>query len=188
MLLDLDRVETGADDGITRARVAVDWDQDTLDQLLASTEDEEIALWFDERELARAFDDVDAHGLRERAAVLAIAVTAIGVGATPALAGTGSMGTQRGEQLNQQISVGQSQGAQGSAVQSMGTQRGEQLNQQISGGQAQSPGTESPGVISTGGSGLSSGEVAAIAAAGAIVIAAAGFGVARKHEPPVSPA
>jgi len=188
--LDLDRVETGDGDGTRHARVAVDWDKDTLDQLLASTEDEEIALWFDERELARAFDDVDAHRLRERAAMLAIAVTAAGVSATPALARTvpGPMGTQRGEQLNQQISVGQSQRPQGSAVQSMGTQRGEQLNQQISVGHTPSPGAESSGVTSTGGNGLSSGELAAIAGAGAILISAAGFGVARKHEPPVRPA
>jgi hypothetical protein len=188
LFLDLDRVETG--DSVTHARVVIDWDEDTLDQLLASTEDEEIALWFDERELARAFDDVDAHGLRERAALLAIAVTAAGVSATPALARTvpGPMGTQRGEQLNQQVSAGQSQRPQGSAVQSMGTQRGEQLNQQISGGQTQSPSSESPGVTSTGGSGLSSGELAALAGAGAILISAAGFGAARKHEPPVRPA
>lgn len=189
LLLDLDRVEEGAGDGITHARIAVDWDKDTLDQLLASTEDEEIALWFDERELARAFDDVDAHGLRERAAVLAVAVTAVGVGASPALARTvPAMGTQRGEQLNQQLSAGQSHGTQASAVQSMGTQRGEQLNQEISGGQTQSPSIGAPAVTSTGDTGLSSGEIVAIAGAGAILISAAGFGVARKHEPPVRPA
>jgi hypothetical protein len=187
LLLDLDRVEGGTGDGITHARIAVDWDKDTLDQLLASTEDEEIALWFDERELARAFDDVDAHGLRERAAVLAVAVTAVGVGASPALARTvPAMGTQRGEQLNQQLSTGQSHGTQASAVQSMGTQRGEQLNQEISGGQ--SPSIEAPAVTTTGGTGLSSGEIVAIAGAGAILISAAGFGVARRHEPPVRPA
>jgi hypothetical protein len=194
LLLDLDRVETEDGDETAHARIAVDWDRDTLDQLLASTEDEEITLWFDERELARAFGDVEAHGLRERAAVLAIAVTAVGASATPALArvapaGSGApMGVQRAEQLNQQIGAGQNQSTQGSAVQSMGTQRGEQLNQQISAGQTQSPSAEAPGVTSTGSSGLSSGELAAIAGAGAILISAAGFGVARKHAPPVRPA
>jgi hypothetical protein len=43
-------------------------------------------------------------------------------------------------------------------------------------------------VTSTGGSGLSSGELAAIAAASAILISAAGFGLTRKHTPPTQPA
>ena len=98
------------------------------------------------------------------------------------------MGADRGEQLNQQISAGQAQSTPGATVQSIGTQRGEQLNQQISAGQTQSPSAESPGVTSTGGSGLSSGELAAVLGAGAILISAAGFGIARKHTPPVSPA
>jgi hypothetical protein len=189
LLLDLDRGETDGD-GIAHARVAVDWDQDTLDQLLASTEDEEIALWFDERELARAFDDVEAHGLRERAAMLAVAATAAGVSATPALARTAPvpMGVERAQQLNQQISAEQSQRPQGAAVQSVGPQRGEQLNQQISAGQTRGTSTESPAVTSTGDSGLSSGELAAIVGAGAVLISAAGFGVARRHSPPVRPA
>ena len=189
LLLDLDRVEVGDGDGAAHARIAVDWDKDTLEELLASTEDERIALWFDEHELAQAFDDVEAHGLRERAAVLAIAVTATAASATPALARTvPPMGADRGEQLNQQISAGQAQSTPGAAVQSIGTQRGEQLNQQISAGQTQSPSAEAPGVTSTGGSGLSSGELAAVLGAGAILISAAGFGIARKHTPPVSPA
>jgi hypothetical protein len=189
LLLDLDRVEAGAGDGATHARIAVDWDKDTLEELLASTQDDEIALWFDKHELARAFDDVEAHGLRERAAVLAIAVTAAAASATPALARTAPpMGAQRGEQLNQQIATRQTQSSQGAAVQSMGTQRGEQLNQQIVAGQNQSPGAEAPGVTSTGGIDLSSGELAAVLGAGAILISAAGFGMARKHTPPVSPA
>jgi len=189
LLLDLDRVEVGDGDGAAHARIAVDWDKDSLDELLASTEDERIALWFDERELARAFDDVEAHGLRERAAVLAIAVTATAASATPALARTvPPMGADRGEQLNQQISAGQAQSTPGATVQSIGTQRGEQLNQQISAGQTQSPSAEAPGVTSTGGSGLSSGELAAVLGAGAILISAAGFGITRKHTPPVSPA
>lgn len=84
LLLDLDRVER--DGGTKQARVAVDWDQETLEQLLASTQDQEIELWFDERRLAMAFDDVEGHGIRERAAVLAVAVVAAGASATPAIA------------------------------------------------------------------------------------------------------
>ncbi len=82
--LDLDRVER--DGGTSQARVAVDWDQETLEQLLASTQDQEIELRFDERELALAFDDVEGHGIREKAAVLAVAVVAAGASTTPAFA------------------------------------------------------------------------------------------------------
>jgi hypothetical protein len=190
LLLDLDRVEAGEGDGTAHARVAVDWDKDAVEQLLASTEDESVALWFDERELARAFDDVESHGLRERATVLAIAATAAGVSAAPALARQAQvpMGIERAQQLNEGIGAGQSRSPQGPAVQSMGTQRGEQLNQQISVAQPQSPGSESPAVTSTGGDGLSTAELAAIAGAGAILISAAGFGVARKQNYPVRPA
>ena len=86
LLLDLDRVER--DGGTTQARVAVDWDQETLEQLLASTEDQEIELWFDDRELAMAFDDVEGHGIREKAAVLAVAV--VGLSAALLLTSSGS--------------------------------------------------------------------------------------------------
>jgi hypothetical protein len=189
MVLDLDRIETGDGEGTEQARVAVEWDKKTLDQLLASTTNDEIALWFDARELARAFNDVEAHGFRERAAILAIAATAAGMSATPALARPASvpMGVERAQQLNQQLDAGQSQSIQGSAVQSMGTQRAEQLDQQISSGPTQAP-TTAPGVTAAGGSGLSSGEIAALAGAGAILISAAGFGVTRKQSPPVRPA
>jgi hypothetical protein len=84
LLLELDRVES--DGGATQARVAVEWDQETLEQLLASMDDPELELWFDESELAMAFDDVEGHGIREKAAVLAVAVVAAGASATPAFA------------------------------------------------------------------------------------------------------
>jgi hypothetical protein len=185
-LLDLERVETADGGGTAQARVAVDWDEDTLNRLLASTEDEEIALWFDERELARAFDDVESHGLRERAAVLAIAVTAAGMSATPALARHAEVAGLGTSQSSGVTATPQASG-QDSAV-PMGVQRAHQLNQQISAGQTQSPSADAPAVTSTGGSGLSSGELAAIAGASAILISAAGFGLTRKHTPPVQPA
>lgn len=188
LLLDLERVEAGDGGGVAHAKVAVDWDSETIDRLLASTDDEEIALWFDRRELARAFDEVEGHGLRERAAVLAVAATAAAVGSTPALAARAPvpMGVERAQQLDQRISAGQ--GPSGAAAQPMGAQRGEQLDQEISAGQARNPGTEAPGATSTGDGGLSPAEIAALAGAGAILISAAGFGFARKHTPPVSPA
>jgi hypothetical protein len=185
-LLDLERVETEDHDGTAHASIAVDWDKETLDQLLASTEDEEIALWFDERELARAFDDVEGHGLRQRAAVLAIAVTAAGASATPALARHAEV-AGLGSGQSSGVTATPQAGSRGPAAPT-GAQRAEQLNQQISPGQPQGPGAEAPAVTSTGGSGLSSGELAAIAGASAILISAAGFGIARKHTTPVQPA
>jgi hypothetical protein len=186
LLLDLEQAETGDGDGTAHARLAVQWDEISLDQVLASTEEEQIALWFEERELARAFDDVEAHGLRERAAVLAIAVTATGLSASPALARTAEA-AGLGSSQSTAVTATPQTGSQSPAA-PMGVQRAQQLNQQISTGQTQSTGTEATKVTSTGGSGMSSGELAAIVGAGAILISAAAFGVARKHTTPVQPA
>jgi hypothetical protein len=171
LLLELDR------EGTAQARVAVDWDEHMLDQLLASTEDEEIALWFDERELARAFDepDVEAHGLRERAAVLAIAVTAAGVSTTPAFARfaadtDGGGGTAGGPAV----------------AQPAGVERGLQMDQQVAVTPTSSGTAVESTTTSSGGSTLSDGEVAVIA--GSLVILAAGFGFAQRRKPPVQPA
>lgn len=84
LLLDVDRVER--DGGTSQARVVVDWDKETLEQLLASTQEQDIELWFDEHQLAMAFDDVEGHGIREKAAVLAVAVVAAGASTAPAFA------------------------------------------------------------------------------------------------------
>jgi hypothetical protein len=184
LLLDLDQVETG-DGGevMAHARVALEWDEDTLDRLLASTDDKEIALWFDERELARAFDEgeVEAHRLRERAAVLVVAVAAAGAGATPALAVFGPDGGGGGG--------GGGAPAATSVAQPSGAERGLQVDRQIAPVQAPSSTAGDPAATPSGGGGVSSGEVAAIAAgAGTLLISAAGFGVARKRMPPVHPA
>jgi len=176
LLLDLDRVEM-QDGGevIAHAQVAVDWDEDTLDQLLASTDDNEIALWFDERELAQAFDDVEGHGLRQRAAVVAIAVAAAGASATPALANTQADLTGGGA-------------ATAAVVGSSEPGRPLQVNQQAAPIQAPSS-TGAPTVTSSGSGGLSSGEITAIAAGGgALLISAVGFGAARRRTPPAQPA
>jgi hypothetical protein len=205
LLLDLDRIEA---DGTAQARVAVDWDQDTLEQLLASTEDREIELWFDERELALAFDDVEAHGLREKAAVLAVAVAAAGVSTTPAYArmaadsGGGGVvapttasagGVERGllqdQQLSQTASANQVASrpdpAGDKAAVLAGTDRGLVQDRQLS----QNLSSDQPSVTSSSdGIGLSTGELAGAIAGGALLISAAGFGVARKRTAPVQPA
>jgi hypothetical protein len=207
-LLDLDRVETEDGGEVTaHTTVAVDWDKDTLEQLLASTDEPEITLWFDERELAWAFDDVEAQGLRQKAAILAVAVAAAGASTTPAFArlpadvGGGSagaapvsvssqpMGVERGLAQDAQITVGQAQATSTRAhheSQPMGVQRGLAQDAQITVPTAGTS-TGAPEAAS-GGNGPSAGEIAAIAGAGALLISAAGFGVARKRTPPVLPA
>jgi hypothetical protein len=205
LLLDLDRNEP---DGTAQATVAVDWDQETLEQLLASTEDQEIGLWFDERELALAFDDVEGHGLREKAAVLAVAVAAAGVSTTPAFArmaadsgGGGGVapaaasagGAERGllqdQQLSRTASAGQAAsrpdpaGDKAAVVQ--GAERALQQDAQVS----QGMGSVDAAIASTShGSTLSTAEVAGAAAGGLLLISAAGFGIARKRTPPAQPA
>jgi hypothetical protein len=178
LLIELDRVEAANGHEVTaHAQVAVDWDEDTLNQLLAATDDEEIALWFDERELAQAFDEVEGHGLRQRAAVLAIAVAAAGASTTPAYA-----------RFAADPDGGGGSPAAAAVAGPSGATRGLQTDQQIAPTQAPSSNAE-PAVTSSGGGGLSSGEVTAIAAgAGALLISAAGFGLARKRMPPVHPA
>lgn len=234
LLLDLDRA--GA-----QARVAVDWDQETLEQLLASTEDDEIGLWFNENELAMAFDDVEGHGIREKAAVLAVAVVAAGASATPAFArlqagpggvvavtpaATATVGPQAGaaERALQAaespsgtlggLTVGSQAGAAERALQAAesesgtlgvsstgvsspdpagdkaavmaGTERGlvqdQHSSQNLTPHQAAI--TSSTGSVTS----LSTGEVAGVVAGGALLIAAAGFGMTRKRMPPGLPA
>lgn len=215
LLLDLDWADA-------RARVAVDWDQETLEQLLASTEDNEIGLWFDEGELAMAFDDVEGHGMREKAAVLAVAVVAAGASTAPAFArmasepgGDGTVaggvasasrpnpagdkaaviaGAERAQQqdreLSQNLSVAPSTAvapdpAGDKAAVIGGTERGLVQDQHIS----QNLGSdETAATSSSGGTTLSTGELAGAIAGGALLIAAAGFGATRKRTPPAQPA
>jgi hypothetical protein len=187
-LLDLDRIETADGGEVTaHATVAVDWDKDTLDQLLTSTKDEEIALWFDKRELARAFDDgeVEGHGLRQRAAVLAVAVVAAGASAAPSL-GAFPAGDQAGGPAvpPAAFSVNPQASGQGPVVQPAGAERGLQQDERIAVDQAQSTSVSA----GAGGGGVSSGDLAAAVAAGALLITAAGFGATRKRVRPVQPA
>jgi hypothetical protein len=211
LLLDL---EAGEGEATAYARLAVDWDRETLERVLASTDDDEIALWFDERELALAFGDADveAHGFRQRAAVIAVAAAAVGAtagpaaarlpaanegggGGTPAAAAAVPAGVERG--LQQDAQIGATQGThgfsvdpdaarRGAVVQPAGAERGLLQDEQVAVSNDHSAGTA---VASTSdGSTLSTGELAAAVASGALLIAAAGFGATRRRMPPAQPA
>jgi hypothetical protein len=208
LFLELDRDEA-------QARVAVDWDEDTIDQLLASTDDDEIALWFDQGELARAFDEreVEAHGIREKAAILVVAVTAAGASTSPAFAHFAAdtpdnggaatavpaahpSGAERGLQMDQQVSptpattggvnVNPQASHTGPVVQPAGAERALLQEEQLAAQQSQSTAGTEAAATSSGGSGLSDGEIAVIA--GSLVILAAGFGAAHRRTPPALPA
>jgi hypothetical protein len=202
LVLDLEK----ADEPTAQATVAVDWDQDALEQLLASTDDDEIGLWFDENELAMAFDEVEGHGIRQRAAVLTLAVAAAGATSAPAFArmaaepGAGGgaaanpataitqAGVERGLLQDQAVSQGLSRPdpAGDKTAVLAGTERALQQDQAVS----QGMGSIDAAVASTrDGSTLSTAEVAGAAAGGLLLISAAGFGIARKRTtPPVQPA
>ena len=63
--------------------IAMSWSRDELARVLEEATRVGIVLTFDREELSRAIDDVEAHGLRERALVFAVAATGVlGTGAT----------------------------------------------------------------------------------------------------------
>jgi hypothetical protein len=62
--------------------IALTWSRDELEGLLERATGENVVLTFDREELSEAIGDVEAHGLRERALVFAVAATsALGTGA-----------------------------------------------------------------------------------------------------------
>jgi hypothetical protein len=166
-----------------QARVAVDWDRETLEQLLASTEDEELGLWFDENELALAFDDVEGHGLREKTAVLAVAVVAAGASTTPAFARMQAEPGGAGGAGATPTAVAPNPAGDKHAVMT-GAERALQQDRSLS----QNLSSANAAATSSSSSTLSTGELAGAVAGGALLIAAAGFGVAKRRATPVQPA
>ena len=69
--LDLD-VRRGPD----AQTVAVTWTRDDLERLLTEATSDQVTLTFDRGAIEQAFADVEAHGLRGKAAVIAVAVSA----------------------------------------------------------------------------------------------------------------
>jgi hypothetical protein len=78
LLLDLVAAEGGE-----HATISMTWSRDDLERLLEAASGDEVVLVFDRDELASAFGDVEAHGLRTSAAVFAVAAAgALGSGAS----------------------------------------------------------------------------------------------------------
>ena len=93
LLLDVER--TAVDGGRETERIALAWEPQDLERLLAAASDEEITLTFDEAELQRLLDeDVDAHGMREKLVVLSVAagIAAAGAGSAAAMPYVGGEG------------------------------------------------------------------------------------------------
>jgi hypothetical protein len=94
--LELSRL-TGADEEPETGDVLVAWDEAELHELLRSSDSDEITLWFDEAGLEQALaGDVEAHGIRERTAVVAISVVAAGAAAGGAFAHPQTVGMAGG--------------------------------------------------------------------------------------------
>lgn len=86
LLLDVERV-TSDGGGRETQRIALGWEPQDLEQLLETTDGDEISLTFDEGELERLLDeDVEAHGMRGTLAVLTVAAGMAAAGAGSALA------------------------------------------------------------------------------------------------------
>ena len=144
LVLDLVAAEGGE-----HATVSMTWSRDDLERLLEAASGDQVELVFDRDELASAFGEVEAHGLRAGAAVFAVAAAgALGGGAAIANAAIeegvvgGTAATPitstadasaalgaRSEALNQQYGLGTA--GETAAAEALGA-RSEALNQQYS--------------------------------------------------------
>jgi hypothetical protein len=78
-------IDVAAGDGSQEhGTISMTWSREDLERLLESATEDEVVLTFDRNEVAAALDnDVEAHGLRTRAAVFAVAAAgALGSGAS----------------------------------------------------------------------------------------------------------
>jgi hypothetical protein len=76
-------IDVAAGDGSQEhGTISITWSREDLERLLEGTTENEVVLTFDRNEVAVALGDVEAHGLRTRAAVFAVAAAgALGTGA-----------------------------------------------------------------------------------------------------------
>ena len=80
LLLDINRRSGSGEE--EHSTISITWSRDALEKLLERAASEHVVLTFDADEIALVFDDVEAHGLRERAIVFAVAAAgALGSGA-----------------------------------------------------------------------------------------------------------
>lgn len=86
LMLDVDRVAADGE-GRERERVTLTWEPQDLERLLAASSEDQITLTFDAGELQQLLDDdVDAHGMREKLAVVSVVAGLAAAGAGSAAA------------------------------------------------------------------------------------------------------
>lgn len=89
LILDLTRFSDG--EATETRSVAVSWERNDLEQLLREAKGEDVILTFDREALREAMEaDVEAHGIREKVLVLAVAATAAAGAAATAAAEPGA--------------------------------------------------------------------------------------------------
>jgi hypothetical protein len=78
---------TGEEDGVERRKISVEWDPADIKQLLEKTPGDGITFAFERDELERLLsEDVELHGLRDKALVLSVVAGVAAGGATSAMA------------------------------------------------------------------------------------------------------
>lgn len=86
LLLDVERVAADGE-GREIQRIALAWEQQDLERLLTTTSGDQVSLTFDEDEVRRLLEeDVEAHGMREKLAVLSVVAGMAAAGAGSAAA------------------------------------------------------------------------------------------------------
>jgi len=94
LLLDVEKVAADGN-GRETERIALAWESQDLERLLGAASDDEISLTFDEGELQRLLDeDVEAHGMREKLAVVSVVagLAAAGAGSAAGMVYSGGAG------------------------------------------------------------------------------------------------
>jgi hypothetical protein len=89
LMLEVTRFSDG--ESLDTRSVAISWEPDELEGVLRQAEGDEVILTFDRDALRQAVEaDVEAHGIREKALVLAVAATAAAAGGAAASAEPGA--------------------------------------------------------------------------------------------------
>jgi hypothetical protein len=175
-------------------RVTLAWEPAALKQLVDGADGDRVLIAIDPASLAVAFNDVEAHGMREIGATLAVAVTALG-GVGGAAAAVDSSGGQSAQPPAVEATVDTSQMA--AAVEAGYGVRGtpSDVAEPTSMAAAVEAGygvrgtpSDVAGASDDGGSisAPSAGVTAALAGGAALTIAAAAFALRRRREPEIA--